>query len=424
VDRLIVQVAGTWSAASRETADNYLCNILYDPDIAWLRLPQAVAGQHVSVRSRSGTHCTFKEIKGSVRRERGGAAGSIKLAFTCNPTRTLHHLLARSGDLDGFADVISLMSDTDFFALAPASDIPLALNRRDNWLPDIDRARSLLGPNVFSTFLPIFVQQLQRFAMRLVRPALGDTMTVEGAATVAASEDVRASLDWAHLKVPQIESYIERYHGTAIIAVRTAAQNVLTAYPDVDVTRYDKIVGLQRDIDRFSIKIKPRDGRQVSVYAKWQDRLRFEVRRVTVGRYPRSAPIDTPEARLLQIIEHERTHAAVEMDWQYLGMMFDQPETAYLGDLINFVARVSDICAEAGLPARPIMTALVGEGGYTETSSGVPPEVTRLLKASALIRQVRVRNYRARGAAVRYSLAPPYTDLRHAMLAALDPMVD
>jgi hypothetical protein len=364
IDRLQVSLRGSCQCTGRGfTADDYRSLLATsDPDIDWMGTPQA-SRDRVKLQTRASVSATI----GFSILARDIAANRVDLSFVfqCNPTQTLAHLLSRFGGGGDVASVIRSLDEVDFFSSATGA--PLSLDNKTNWIANPDLAYEVFGPDVFSEFLPIYVNQLRAFAMRLASPEHWSALQEDGGQDVHRSDVCEIRLDWPNAKAPQCETYFERYHGSATAVVRSAAQNVLTKLDHATVRHHLYETGFERRGGLFSMRCRLANDRELSIYAKVPDRLRFEISRKKAGRY--HVPVQPgPSGRLLAILASERELLLTGCQWRMVGDLLTEHGVPLITDLTALISWVASTCAGGENDFHSVITALLIDGGISLTA--------------------------------------------------------
>lgn len=306
------------------------------------------------------------------------------------------------------------MSPVQFFTRA--SGVPLSLNNDTNWLADIDRAKAILGEDVFSAYLPIYVSQLRRLTARLLAPYHGAEPVEDGDADVMLWPGSELRLFWGRATAPQAEAYFERHHVGAQAVVRSAAQNAIDKLDEAAVRRHLGDNAFERDGAWFSMRCDLPSELTLSMYAKVPDRLRFEISRKKAGRY--DAPVQPgASGRLLSILASERRRVLAACDWRAVSALFAEHTVPVPGDLIEMIAAVEVACGAAGHQFRPVLGSLLVDAGIsrTATNSGL----IAALEARGIIGRTTLRRRDTHHLPRRYALREPYLAAQRATLTAM-----
>ncbi len=264
------------------------------------------------------------------------------------------------------ASQIGSLGEIDFFAATP--DAPLSLDNATNWIAEYDLAHGAFGIDLFAAFLPIYVSQLRALAMRFVSPDLGAALTEDGGEDVHRSDVCEVRIDWPHASAPQCETYFERHHGSAAAVVRSAAQNVLTKLDHATVRHHLLDTGFERRGSLFSMRCRLANERELSVYAKRLDRLRFEISRKVAGRY--HVPVQPgASGRLLSILASERENLITACQWRIIGELLTEHGVPVVTDLTSLVSSVASSCAGDGSSFGDVISALLIDGGISLTAN-------------------------------------------------------
>lgn len=400
-----------------------VAELLIEPplEVDWFRLPERTAnGMKLLTRSKANT--TLGEVEFKVE-SRGGQRGTLSAWLkNANVTRTLAHLLAEYGDCDDFLQVAGSIGPFDFFR-GTARPLGRSLGSGgDNWLPDANLVHRHLGPDPFSAFLPVYVDQLQRFIGTMLAPTSHAPHVWDGTDIVVRDADVACRWQWAEVRVPQIESYFERHHARAIGAVQAAATVALTVLDRADARRYDAMESdfIERAGDCLSIGIDLNDRYRMKVYAKSRSRIRFEVVRLGKGNYAGLPRPTGPRSWLLAIMEMERAHLIHVARWPNVGNFFDEHPTPQTDDLARLCSRIAEVCVRHGVLIEPTLARLLEDGGgCINSQSGLPaPLLHDLVRVGVLERHV-IRRQDHRLPEKRYALTPAYRHLAQIIRTAL-----
>jgi hypothetical protein len=420
VDRMQVAVRGTWSL-EREvpllvalTPDHYRQMVARrDERRPWFRKPEELRARTIiRTRARAPTSLGSTHV---VIRGWPNWNGTYEVSLKCNPTATLAHLLRfPPEDLEFTTWLLSL----DPFAFFDRRGVLPSLDNAENWLPDIDLATRLLGPDIFGRFFPIFVRQLMRLVAQLVAP-FGERLHIrdEGTDQVLEAPYFSGRLEWGSASVPQIETYFERHHSHAPLAVRSAALAMITGLDEARMRRHSNRVSFERQESLFSLRTEIPAERYLSVYAKAPERLRFEITRPRRGRYSPQL-LFTPEDRLLQIFRSERADLLISCDWELAGSFFEEPSVPTMSDLIGLITAITDACSASETSAQRVLEALLIDGGLNPTLNHVSEEVTQRLLARGVIERKTLRR-RDRSGEHRLVLSEQHRHVMERVLGAL-----
>lgn len=412
VDQLQVRVKGSWQSSNPSlTGSDYRAIVSeYDPRIDWLKSPVQQSNKLTLDTRHSPASTVSVRI---VVKDVGHNRAAIAIQFRGNPTRTLAHLLRRYRDDDGCADRMDELSALEFFSKTP--DVPVGLDGGDNLIADIDAARIAFGDDIFTVFLPTYVAKLRALSIVLLSHDPFDAAhSEEGGADVLRSSDGVVLIDWDRAQAPQMETYFERYHGSARAVVRSAAQNVLTKLDHAIVRHHLSDASFERESDLFSMRCRLPYERTLSAYAKLGDRLRFEISRKNAGRYADPQPLGA-SGRLLSIFSSERRALLTACPWAVVGELFAEHEVPVADDLLALIEIVSRCCAVVGVAAEPIMEMLMVDGGMSMTSANRP--LIDALVRGGLITRTKLWK-KDHPLPRRYSLTPRYLAAHLAVLDA------
>lgn len=345
--------------------------------------------------------------------------GTVKATIDCNPSRTLTHLLAAHGEHEMFADMIRDLNTGDFFA--EVDGVLRGLDGNDNVIADHDTAVARLGRDPFGAFLPTFSAQLQNFVMHLLAPTFGAErfLRVEGAELVMSDaaapgtepSGVTVRVRWGQALLPQFEAYFERHHATALAMVRAAAHAALAGLDRVIVTTHPGGPSVERAADAVTVKARVPGDRELAVYAKLPDRIRFEVRkRKGTSRYP-AADAST---RLLTMLQAARAELLTQ-NWRDVERLFVEPDLPYFPDFLRFTDLVTGACLAASVSPGDMLRSLLVDGGIS--SNATNQSVIDLLVRRGVLQRITLR-HRAGPPPHRYSLTPDFRTMQERLLAA------
>lgn len=413
IDRMRIKVNGTWRCHSGR-AEEYLDAVAsFHPTLDWFSPSKSVDRGVLKTRPHAQATVSIHRLEVK-RRDRGG--GTIGAVIDCNPTRTLAHLLVAHGHHAAFVNAIAALEVGRFFAAVEG--VPRGLDGNDNVIADYDVAAAVLGPDPFAAFLPVFADQLQRLVMHLLAPYAGAeaataldhpdiVMGGDQGPSDAASVTIR--MRWGQASVPQVETYFERFHAVAPAVVRGAGHAVLTGLDEAIVHAHIDRQSFGRSADAFSIMARMQDKRELAIYAKLHDRIRFEVRKKRgFTRYPSSDASN----RLIVMMNAERA-LLPGRNWASVGRLFEEPDTPYFPDLLALIDHVSNACAPSAVEAKSIVRALLTDGGIQrhQSNARVIDQLVRL----GVLQRVMIR-HRAGPAPHRYSLTADYRAMHERLL--------
>lgn len=410
VDKVSIKVNGSWQARAAET---FFRDQLGIPAVDWFTRPTLESGNLVISTNARG-NSTIGDLKLAVR-NLTKTAGDIKLTIQCNPTRTLAHIMAEAPAPPDLTEYLASLDVFDFFASAAPSSIAESRDRETNWLSAPQNLRNQLTGNIADIFLPIFFEKLRVLVGRL----LGVTSIDDGTDQVmvyTSGETVRVA--WGQAMVPQVETYFERYHSSAVLAVRRASMKILDADHTNTVTMYSEAAQFERRQDSFKLVIPIMVPRKLVIYAKTDTRVRFEVRRDKKGRYGDLPVAAVPSDRLLNIIAHERSEASRVCNWPDVGSLFDDADSPSFTQLVDFLATVASVCTGTDASIDKVVRLLLTEGSLSEPAQTTTLAATMAaLESAGVVARLKVRRRDLRNTMPRYALAEQHHDLRERLLA-------
>ena len=207
--------------------------------------------------------------------------------------------------------------------------------------------------------------------------------------------------------VSQVEVYGERMVEDALAAVAALGDRLMVAASDLNVRLHlSGALGFGRELNARTITLPVARNIHVVIYAKTQDRLRFEVRylddvRGTVARHRRGPtdPLETIRCAMQNAVERLATVTDA-----LAGLMVEAP--ASYADLKRGLWSVLWACEGDQSSADALLTPLLVDQAVTETGPGglAPRRVLQRLRARGVVQRVRVRH----GGAARWALTPTY----------------
>lgn len=412
IDRLQVRVRGVCRSLQRGCSgrDYRALVATSHPDMDWAGTPQTGRGEtKVATRKRIAATIGFRLVA----RDRDEQHVAITVDYDCNPTRTLAHLLHRFRTIDDIANAVSGIGPVAFFSEEPG--VALSLDQQTNWVADPNLAHRAFGRDIFTAFLPLYVANLRALSSLLLTPDLHCLAVEEGADDVIRSDAYEVRLNWGEVSAPQAETYFERHHGSAQTVVRSAAQNVLTKLDHVTVRHHLYETGFARRGDLFSMRCRLPNERELSLYAKDTNRLRFEVSRKKAGRY--HVPVQPgASGRLLSILTSEREILLTALQWRVAGELLAEHPVPVVGDLLSLITLTASACEESGSSLGATMAAFIADGGVSEIESN--RALITLLVRSGVLERITLRR-RDQGSPKRFALRGAYMAAFEAILDAL-----
>lgn len=419
IDRFNLSVAGQWRASRAAPNDlsvsEYFALISAPTaDDVWFR--SEGGPDKVTVRTRADASTTLGRVKLTFS-ERRTSSGNVYFRLTGgNITRTLHHLLVSHGHFGG--RFIGAMADLDpfrFFAKSQG-EVPIGFGKNaDNWISDYALLHDCLGQDPFDAFHPVYVRQLQRLIAWLVLPHYEQRHLIDGDRIVSTVPGIECAMAWGSVRVPQMEAYFERRHSHARGAVRLLASAALFDFDDADARRYinNASIWAEREEDDLSVGMELRDTYRLAIYAKYYDRIRFEVRRKgKPASPPGSLPTPDPATLLLAKIRSERENLLTAAQWAAAGALMDEHPTPQLSDLVQLCDVVQRLCAAHECAFASVLSALLEDGGIRANSAdGWPEALIGDLERAGVVYRVTLRRRDHRNANKRYALRPEYRGL-------------
>lgn len=424
IDMVKLSVIGHWRALPTThdclSVEEYFEHLVPSDDPNWFRVERTSDG--IMIRTRAEADTTLGELKLTVNRQRE-PYGRIRLAASCNLTRTMHHLLIMHGHLGSqFTNHLQNLAPLDFFARAPGS-VPLGFGKADNWISDYAVMIRCLGPSPFRAFNGIFVEQLQRLIHTLILPFDGLLIRPDGTSLVAQMHGIECRVDWGAIRFSHVEAYFERRHSHAVGAVRLLSTAALADFGQVKVWRYitNDSLWSERHEDQLTVGITLRDNHELAIYAKASGRIRFEVRRRGKGTKVKvlEGPA-TPLKRAVDVLCHSQSYLLEAARWQTIGPLLDEHPAPQMNDLVFLCSAIQSACAAHHVEFQSVLKAILDEGGLVANPArGVTEELVQNLIAAGILHRpvARVRDHRS--PTKRYALRPVYRGLTNLMSRAL-----
>ena len=419
IDKVALTVTGNWrnstAAAGQLSIEDYF-DLLWPPgnDPLWFLVERTRNG--IAFKTRADAATTLGNVRLSVDRQQGGA-GFVRFVLKGgNVTRTLHHLLVMHGHQGGqFPDIVSQLHPTAFFSRAP-DGVSLAFGQdADNWISDYAVMRACLGDDPFTAFHSIYVRQLQRMVGWLVLPLENQRTFADGTSLVSVGAGITCRMDWADVRIQQIETYFERRHSHAMGAVRLLATAALVDFDDAQVWRYITNTSLwaERTDDNLSVGFALRENYRLAVYAKAPGRIRFEVRRKGKGTTIQSSDgVPTPETRLLDMFRHDQTNLLDAAQWRSLGPLMDEHPAPQMSDLVRLCSAVQQASAAHEVNFSTLLTVLLEDGGLKPNGAhGWSDALIGDLRRAGILYRPNVRRRDHRRPNKRHALRPEYRGL-------------
>lgn len=412
VDRLDVSVSGRW--ISSRSLTEFFSNRLQLVENGWLNTPVEREGSltvelsQLPARNSSTLSAWKLRVTG-----RAGAGGIIRVKIGANPTRTLHHLLITLGSVEEstlpeWLDMLRELGPLDFFS---KGELPngsgQSLDGSDNFIPDGALGRGVVQIGFWRSYLGIFCDQLRGLCDLILRD---DGATPQE----GLRSDERLEVDWAHVLVPQIECYFERYHRSAEWAVRQGCWHLLAADHSATIHTYAGNWSAARDNRRFAATLPLRRGNWLAIYAKLSDRMRFERRRHGRGSYAHLPSHGESSARLMAILELERQTLIDRIRWETIGEIFSGPDEVSVPDFLLLVEQVEAASQGSAATMGHLLRSLIFDGAVVVPQTDAPPDLGRAvrdLQARGVIDRARVRPRDMNGRETRFALRAPFREI-------------
>lgn len=335
----------------------------------------------------------------------------VRLTIHLNPTRTLVHAFEMAREADDPLAALEAMPEDQFFGLSPCvTTVNWARDGNDNVLQSVATFASALGPDFNATFIRILERKLRRWALDAVAPlSQGFFHDTDATRLTADGPLQRVALNWPKLTVNEAEVYFERRHGTASRLMERSLSLLVAAHSDCAERRYPD-ASAAREQGCATVLIRQTKGRQLAIYAKLCNRIRFETRfKSRVKDQLRQMPL-SPTAPLSNILIALRGVALRSLHWENLCRMLLESNAPEVMDLAELVTRVVVISHSAEAAPEPVLAALIMQGAIVETNflGPFPGPLIKKLRDAGLIESEGAAGRRRPGAERRHHLREPY----------------
>lgn len=436
IDRLSLYVDGLIGPCTAEVISNFIQSLNYtpaeqlDPPPPFFGASSGEFGPEIL----SGFTISGKMQLGA-RRENGRV---IQLRLALNPTRTFNHVIASYPGYEvSFSEYLSGLSPRAFFrsnSEVTETTQSQSYNLGDNMLPNFDRAGSsvfLSRNSMWAEFLVVYFEKLEHLFLDEVIARGRDFDPVNPA---------RVSLNFAVATVRQIEIYFERHSENALFKMHRASSRALASALRAHVDFYEgaAVNRVARDVSSPVITIEQSSSVPMTVYAKAQERIRFEMKynrdlsnsiRPTINTLS-SERGEAVQYRSMSILDKMAlfTRNASERflaNWPGLQSVFAEPlESDTVGTIASLSKVVMCCCRSAGCEEvfADVLELLLRGGSISGSEINVshPQRLLTELEHRGVIGRVRLRSRLPRGASRRYSLLDPYRNLREQLLMTVN----
>lgn len=416
IDKLWFTLKGRWvgDAAAFQRYREYLTEI--DPEITWMRVPESNT-DCLELVTRANTGLTLAEYKISIYRDR-----RISAKFKTNPSLTLAHLLHTFPDPESFAAQIAGLPATDFFS-EHRYHVRKAFGGSANWIENVPLLRASLGDDPFSAFMPVFIAKIFELLATHIAPGIDwhFALTADGTEFVHSGDGLEVRLFTEQFQINEIETYIERYHSRAVALVRQAAERSLVRVPQIEVSAHPTRMSFEFDADQLSMVLPLPNEAKLAIYAKWNNRIRIELRRRRRSRSTSRAGENGPVDRSMAgAIMRERQRFLQSCDWPRVGALIHEGGSPALGDFLAFQRTLSEVATKHGQPFWELCEALVVRGGIDRLDDDNDARNAMIdeLVQCRILEHVSVRKRKARQAPYRLSLTATLADICRVVVRA------
>lgn len=363
--------------------------------------------------------------------QRGAGSAGITISLNLNPTTTRAIAVRRSpvpleaaSERQFFKPIAQAQEAFGEGAFADPQEKALdgsdnVLMGREEWGGTTLQARI----NARNAFLTLYERRVRDLARHVVDPASRRPDT-GGSET----SHYQVTLDWGSLVLQQAELYFERAIDDPEKVVRRL---------------HDRALDLARRVKAQSFADVPRDGRpyptsfaviqhdgyphvvvpltgtqnvELSVYAKTNRRIRFEVRyRRRFGNHLRGC--STSSDRLTSLLLRLSENAATRLPWSALRMAVAAPPAVDIGDIPEFVRHLVHATDREPSLFDPIIRQLVLTGGVFADEERFPGirEAIRRLERKGVVNHWQIQQKEERRSR-RFGLTARFAEVRQAML--------
>lgn len=390
------------------------------------RSPRMRSKDDLTVDLKADRPTLVDEASINVRWRRSGVTFSV--SATLNPSRALVHRLQNLPTANA-GSFLSGMNHREFFACEVIPRSQRALDGNDNALWDLWSLQANFGADRFGDFIGIFESQLRKWAMEAVAPHSEGFSAVESDGHSQASNgSVAVKFDWSQLCVQSAEAYFERTLLAARPAMNRFASRVTGSHTDVGWRKYSETETGGRRRGSSVVGLKLTNTIQLAAYAKFPNRIRFEVRyskAVANGVRATRCNGDMPLMDMLSAVREDalkRTSAR----WGTICNMLAPPTQSTLEDAVGLIASIARHAFEQRVPPLRLLEELIGGGGIDETGDNgdAPRRLIDKLLSAGIITRYNLSSRRRPGEQARYRLSNEYHDIAIAMQSAFNGLSD
>ena len=393
-------------------------NAFWEASIAEYAVPQSLRG--LENRENGEPFQMGSHPSGPVSRDGWTISGNIKvwprrlsLELHLNPTRTAQHVLSRYS-----LDELDALPPHEFFLRSRSVQEATqahTLDSSDNALIGLE------GPNThhlitrdleWAEFLFLFEQKLKQ----LIAYELGCNDDPAPASIAVSNGHVLVSLNWSTLSVRSAEVYWERRIENAPAVARTFSHSTLRAVSGTSQQAYPQSVDRrEREAECLATSIRLRqENLDLAVYAKTEERIRFEVRyRGGISRTINGRPETTHERFLWPFFPPLVHHASRAFDWGRLQDLLPPEDVlSPASQYATFADAVRRACDDVRRPEEfhGLIIHLLNREGLNPDRSPFGVDLIKALVRRQILIRGRVR-HRDRTHTRRYSIHPQFSDL-------------
>lgn len=432
IDKIVVKLSGRIRSESADAISSYISHLNSIDPVGTPKLFTNFGTRPPLRSSVRSDHWTIQSGDVQISGRSSDVQREIRISLSMNPTRTLQHVL---GEHD-FQDLARL-SPREFFLCDPRVEAEVrrvTLSRSDNALlgrRNLGGAEAEYRAVRWREYLDIFEAQLRCLVIETFLPA---ELGFEGGALHGSGEtafgQVYVGLDWADLTVAQAEVFWERHCDSAPSVARQIANRGVAAASRAAVRLFPREgvvtgtgeessqsrVAVARENNAYLLSVPLNRSVGVVVYAKLEDRLRFEVRYLrSVTRELRVAPSRTEARALAAWIDDLVRDALNRLPWAELrSLAHDSGDEVCLPSLIASLAdALREACDRRGISGwfEPAFRELLREGGVSLCRAGQSNEVKVMERLARKGVVQRPRLLRRETGVIRWRLAGEYLGL-------------
>lgn len=415
IDKLRFTLTGTWAVVDYQAGRLHELVAINTASTGWFRQPHSNKNQH-KLSMLQLQNSTLSEIAICIHNQRPGeATGLLRLEIGCNPTRTLHHLLAQKPATGNFIDWCDTLSPYEFFTESERH-LRRSIDGNDNWLSNPEIFYGDLTEDCWPPYLNIFFSKLADLVSDLLLPTETSYFQHTNDQSIITGGGFRLTLQWPDIRLAECETYFERRTPTAMASMRAAAVRAITAFENAEIARYtgaDRIDAISREGSAVSIRQNVSKSYLISIYAKDRGLVRFEVRKRKGLKYPSFDSPVHPTDTLKRRIQFQREAMPEMIGWESFLVLFAPTGQASAPLLCEFVDHVLRAGEALEYYDRELLNSLLTNGSVPRVGNGhTADKVLEKLTAQGILVRSKIRQRRdVYRRFQRLSVAPRYLPL-------------